>query len=89
MFSVPVKLHIHRHNPETNKIKQIESLGSHCGGIMTIIVCILSAFYLVTLLITMFSGDHDIINRMVVTNSFGPEFNEVNIANQTKFMPHV
>ena len=56
---------------------------------MTIVAIILSSVYLIILLTGMFMGENDIINKMVVTNSFGPGQREVNIVQQTKFMPHL
>ena len=85
MFGVPIKLHMHRHDPETDEISNTDVMGSYIGGFTTILVYILCVIYLTSLITQMIHGDNDILNQMVFT-SRGAQAIEMR---ETKFMPHI
>jgi hypothetical protein len=88
IFSVPVKTFIHRRSQDMKTTSYHENLGSYFGGLMTLLFLMLMFFYSFTLVDQMVHGENDIVNKMVMTNSFTEDTKSVDL-NNVIFMPYL
>ena len=70
MFSVPVKMYIHRNHQNLEEDIPVDSFGSIFGGIVTFLLSIFMLAYLINLFINLYSMQYDRVNKLVGTNSF-------------------
>ena len=89
IFSVPMKTYFHRHDSEQKTINHHERLGSYFGGSVSILFVLGMLFYSLNLVIKMFNGEDDIVNRMVITNPLvNPSHRKIDV-NKEVFLPYI
>jgi hypothetical protein len=88
MFSVPIKMYIHRFDKNLEDDIPVNAHGSVLGGFISFSVYTVMLYYLSNLFVNLYSMNYDNINKIVGSNSFnnGDEF--VNFS-QTPFMPYI
>ena len=86
-FAAPVKMYVHRNNPDMKGQEPIHALGSKFGGVMSVIYYCFMIYYTLTLLINMYSAEKDSIQSKALTNRFVDEFRYIELTKEN-FMPH-
>ena len=60
-FATPVKMYLHRNNPDMKGQEPIDALGSKFGGVMSLIYYSFMTYYTLSLLVLMYNAEKDSI----------------------------
>jgi hypothetical protein len=85
-FGVPVKWYVHRNNSDMKGSEPVDSYGSKCGGVVSMMYYFFLIFYLVTLIYAMFIGANDNIKTQSMNNPFDKDLKGINLFEEN-FMP--
>lgn len=87
IFASPVRTYFHRHSYQTDVTKHEINMGTYCGGLVSIVFVTGMITRLISLMVTMESGQLDNIQQLIVTNLFDAESSSINVA-KSDFMPY-
>ena len=75
LFQTSKTMNISQKNKKTGKVEHKQQMGSHCGGLITILCCLVMAFYFISLTMDMYSGANDNFTHSINENLFDSDEN--------------